>query len=138
MATVTYYEQSFLVPFWQNVIDWNAELIPVPLGTVSGGLGGFAFENVDGTYTFFLGTDIAVGESAPISGTVPPIEPRRIRHDPRRHHRLIFGHRRLRGVPGRRGGILRERFFRRRHRRYPQSREPRPAGAKPADRDLWR
>src|SRR5262245_65584881 len=73
MATVTYYEQSFLVPFWQNVVDWNAALIAVPLGTVSGSLSGFAFENVDGTYTVFLGADLVVGASAPISGTVTEI-----------------------------------------------------------------
>ena len=35
MATVTYFEQSFVSLFWQNVIDPNAALIPVPLGTVS-------------------------------------------------------------------------------------------------------
>ena len=45
-------------------------MISIPLGTVSGTLSGFAFENVDGTYTIFLGTDIVVGENAPISGTV--------------------------------------------------------------------
>ena len=73
MATVTYHPQSFLFPFWQNVIDFNASLISIPLGTVSGTLSGFAFENVDGTYTIFLGTDIVVGESAPISGTATEI-----------------------------------------------------------------
>lgn len=73
MATVTYHPQSFLFPFWQNVIDFNASLISIPLGTVSGTLSGFAFENVDGTYTIFLGTDIVVGENAPISGTVTEI-----------------------------------------------------------------
>ena len=73
MATVTYHPQSFLFPFWQNVIDFNASLIPIPLGMVSGTLSGFAFENVDGTYTIFLGTDIVVGENAPISGTVTEI-----------------------------------------------------------------
>jgi len=73
MATVTYHPQSFLFPFWQNVIDFNASLIPIPLGMVSGTLSGFAFENVDGTYTIFLGTDIVVGESAPISGTATEI-----------------------------------------------------------------
>ena len=73
MATVTYLEQSFLAPFWQDVIDFNAALIPVPLGAVSGSLGGFAFENVDGTYTVFLGDDIAVGNVSPISGTVQAI-----------------------------------------------------------------
>ena len=26
MATVTYHPQSFLFPFWQNVIDFNAEV----------------------------------------------------------------------------------------------------------------
>ena len=55
MATVTYYEQSFLVPFWQNVVDWNAALVAVPLGTVSGSLSGFAFEDIGGTWTVFLG-----------------------------------------------------------------------------------
>ena len=73
MATATYLEQSFLAPFWQHVIDVNAALIPVPLGTVSGSLSGFAFENVGGTYTVFLGTDIVVGDSGPISGTVTQI-----------------------------------------------------------------
>jgi hypothetical protein len=73
MPNVTYYEHSFLVPFWQNVVDWNAALIAVPLGTVSGSLSGFAFGNVGGTYTVFLGTDIVVGEGAPISGTVTAI-----------------------------------------------------------------
>src|SRR5262245_57077147 len=73
MATVTYYEQSFLVPFWQNIIDFNAALIAVPLGTVSGSLSGFAFENVDGTWTVGLGTNIVLGEGAPISGTVTHI-----------------------------------------------------------------
>jgi Ca2+-binding RTX toxin-like protein len=73
MATVIYYANSFLVPVWRHVIDWNAELIPVPLGTVSDGLSGFAFENVGGTWTILLGTNIVVGESAPISGTVTTI-----------------------------------------------------------------
>jgi Ca2+-binding RTX toxin-like protein len=73
MATVTYYEQSFLVPFWQNVVDWNAALIAVPLGTVSGSLSGFAFENVGGTWTLGLGTNIVLGEGAPIGGTVTQI-----------------------------------------------------------------
>jgi len=73
MATVTYYEQSFLVPFWQNIIDFNAALIAVPLGTVSGSLSGFAFENVGGSWTLLLGTDIAFGEGVPISGTVTAI-----------------------------------------------------------------
>ena len=73
MATATYLEQSFLAPFWQHVIDVNAALIPVPLGTVSGSLSGFAFENVGGTYTVFLGTDIVLGASGPIRGTVTQI-----------------------------------------------------------------
>src|SRR5262245_19875563 len=73
MATVTYYEHSFLVPFWQNIIDFNAALIAVPLGTVSGSLSGFAFENVGGTWTILLGIDIVVGEGVPISGTVTAI-----------------------------------------------------------------
>ena len=80
MATVTYHPQSFFFPFWQNVIDFNASLIPIPLGTVSGTLSGFAFENVDGTYTIFLGTDIVVGENAPISGTVTEIVRRSTLH----------------------------------------------------------
>src|SRR5262245_7032569 len=70
MATATYLEQSFLVPFWQHVIDVNAELIPVPMGAVSGSLGGFDFENIGGTYTVVFGADIVLGESAPLSGTV--------------------------------------------------------------------
>jgi Ca2+-binding RTX toxin-like protein len=73
VANVTYYEHSFLIPFWQNVVDWNAPLIAVPLGTVSGSLSGFAFENVDGTYTVLLGTDIVLGESGPVSGTVTAV-----------------------------------------------------------------
>jgi Ca2+-binding RTX toxin-like protein len=73
MAAVTCYERSFLIPFWQNVVDWNAALIAVRLGTVSGSLSGFAFENVDGTYTVFLGTDIVLGENGPVSGTVTQI-----------------------------------------------------------------
>ena len=73
MASVNYLRQSFSALFWQNVINVNADLIPVPLGAVSGSLSGFAFENVDGTYTVFLGTDIVVGNVAPISGTVEAI-----------------------------------------------------------------
>jgi hypothetical protein len=73
MAAVTYYEQSFSVLFWQNIVNVNAPLIPVPLGTVSPTLSGFAFENVDGTYTVFLGDNIVVGDGAPISGTVQEI-----------------------------------------------------------------
>jgi hypothetical protein len=38
MATVTYYEHSFLIPVRRHVIDVNAELNPVPLGAVSGSL----------------------------------------------------------------------------------------------------
>ena len=99
MATVTYHPQSFFFPFWQNVIDFNASLIPIPLGTVSGTLSGFAFENVDGTYTIFLGTDIVVGERAPISGTVTEIvrrsSSRPVRRPLRRHHWLVPGYRRL-------------------------------------------
>jgi len=45
----------------------------VPLGTVSDVLSGFAFENVGGTWTTLLGTNLVVGESAPISGTVTTI-----------------------------------------------------------------
>jgi Ca2+-binding RTX toxin-like protein len=73
MANVTYHPQSFSVLFWQHVINVNAPLIPVPVGAVSGSLGGFAFENVDGTYTVFLGSDIVLGDGAPISGTVMEI-----------------------------------------------------------------
>src|SRR5262245_50900402 len=73
MATVNYLRQSFSALFWQNVIDVNADLIPVPLGAVSGSLSGFAFENADGTYTAVLGTGIVVGNVAPISGTVEAI-----------------------------------------------------------------
>ena len=73
MANVTYHRQSFSALFWQNVIDVNADLIPVPLGAVSGSLSGFAFQNVDDTWTLFLGPDILAGDVAPISGTVTAI-----------------------------------------------------------------
>ena len=55
MAGVRYFEQSFFELFWQDVVDFNAELIAIPQGTLSPDLNGFAFENVDGTYTVFLG-----------------------------------------------------------------------------------
>src|SRR5262245_65191283 len=75
MANVTYLEESFGdLFFWQNVIDFNAALIPVPLGAVSGSHSGFAFENADGSsFTLFLGPDIALGQSGPIAGTVTEI-----------------------------------------------------------------
>jgi hypothetical protein len=35
MAGVTYFEQSFFSLPWQDVPDFNAELIEIPLGTLS-------------------------------------------------------------------------------------------------------
>ena len=53
----------------------------MPLGTVSGGLSGFAFENVGGTWTTLLGTNLVVGEERPDQrhgdDDLPQIEPRR-------------------------------------------------------------
>ena len=54
--------QSFNVEPWRNIVDFNAELIEVPLGTISDSLQGFAFLNVDGTYTAFLGADVTLDE----------------------------------------------------------------------------
>jgi Ca2+-binding RTX toxin-like protein len=67
MATATFYESSFSQLLWQNVVDVNAELIDIP-GS------GFAFENVGGTFTVFLGEDVVVtGGNPPVSGTVTEI-----------------------------------------------------------------
>jgi Ca2+-binding RTX toxin-like protein len=68
---IRYYEQSFFAAFWQDIVDFNAELIEIPLGTLSADQNGFAFENVDGTYTVFFG-DVTFGESGP-NGTVTEI-----------------------------------------------------------------
>jgi hypothetical protein len=35
MAGVRYFEQSFFELFWQDVVDFNAELIEIPQGTLS-------------------------------------------------------------------------------------------------------
>ena len=70
MATAHYYQQSFDLPFWQHIVDFNATLIEIPLGLLSATHSGFAFENVDGTYTVFVGTDIVMGAAGPVSGTV--------------------------------------------------------------------
>lgn len=72
MSGIRYYEQSFFSAFWQNVVDFNAELIEIPLGTLSPDHNGFAFENVDGTYTVFLGDVSFNSESGP-SGQVTEI-----------------------------------------------------------------
>jgi Ca2+-binding RTX toxin-like protein len=63
MAGVRYFAQSFFSPFWQDVVDFNAELIEIPLGTLSANQNGFAFENVDGTYTVFLGDVTFISDS---------------------------------------------------------------------------
>jgi Ca2+-binding RTX toxin-like protein len=72
MAGVRYFEQSFFSPFWQNIVDFNAELIEIPLGTLSPDQNGFAFENVDGTYTACFGAVTFNGNSSP-SGQVTDI-----------------------------------------------------------------
>jgi Ca2+-binding RTX toxin-like protein len=66
MAGVRYFEQSFFFPFWHNVVDFNAELIEIPLGTLSPNLNGFAFENV----ALIVGTnqdDHLIGTAGPDS-----------------------------------------------------------------------
>jgi Ca2+-binding RTX toxin-like protein len=74
MPTAHYYEQSFYVPAWQNIVDVNAPLIEIPENLLSPGLGGFAFENVDGTYTVWLGEDVALGgPDGIVSGTVQAV-----------------------------------------------------------------
>jgi Ca2+-binding RTX toxin-like protein len=72
MAGVRYFEQSFFSLFWQDVVDFNAELIEIPLGTLSANLNGFAFENVDGTYTVFLG-DVTFNSNSAPTGEVTDI-----------------------------------------------------------------
>jgi Ca2+-binding RTX toxin-like protein len=73
MAGVRYFEQSFFELFWQDVVDFNAELIEIPQGTLSANLNGFAFENVDGTYTVFLGDDVTFNDRGLPSGGVTDI-----------------------------------------------------------------
>jgi hypothetical protein len=74
MPTAHYYEQSFYVSAWQNIVDVNAGLITIPLNSLSPGLGGFAFENVDGTYTVWLGEDVNLGwPDGIVSGTVQAV-----------------------------------------------------------------
>src|SRR5262245_28627743 len=71
MPSAHYYEQSFYVSAWQNIVDVNAELIIIPLNGLSPDLEGFAFENADGTFTAWLGEDVALGwPEGIVSGTV--------------------------------------------------------------------
>jgi len=69
MAGVRYFQQSFFELFWQDVVNVNAALIEIPLGTLSANLNGFAFENLDGTYTVFLG-DVTFNDNGSPSGAV--------------------------------------------------------------------
>jgi Ca2+-binding RTX toxin-like protein len=73
MATARYFEQSFSHLHWQEIVDFNAELIEIPLGTLSPDHNGFAFENVDGTYTVFFGDIDFSGAIAPVFGSVDEI-----------------------------------------------------------------
>jgi Ca2+-binding RTX toxin-like protein len=69
MATARFFQQSFSLAFWQDVVDFNAELIELPWTG-----NGFAFQNIDGTYTAFFGDNVVVGGNAnPVSGTVTEI-----------------------------------------------------------------
>jgi Ca2+-binding RTX toxin-like protein len=72
MAGVRYFEQSFFELFWQDVVSVNAALIEIPVGTLSANLNGFAFENLDGTYTVFLG-DVTFNDNGSPSGAVNEI-----------------------------------------------------------------
>jgi Ca2+-binding RTX toxin-like protein len=69
MPTAHYFRQSFYVPAWQNIVDVNAGLIEIPVGMFSPFLSGFAFENVDGTFTVCLGQGVGIAGDT-ISGTV--------------------------------------------------------------------
>ncbi|MEZ5827346.1 MAG: calcium-binding protein [Hyphomicrobiales bacterium] len=71
MASATYYQQSFFSLLWQDIVDFNADLIEIPLGTLSADHNGFAYENVDGTYTVFLG-DVTFSDGI-ASGSVDSI-----------------------------------------------------------------
>jgi Ca2+-binding RTX toxin-like protein len=73
MAGATYFEQSFFSLLWQDVPDFNAELIEIPLGTLSDDQNGFAYENVDGTYTVFLGDVSFVRDLGVVTGPVDTI-----------------------------------------------------------------
>ena len=70
MPTAHYYKQSFYVHAWQNIVDVNAPLIEIPVGMFGPFLSGFAFENVDGTFTVSLGQGVAVGGDNTVSGSV--------------------------------------------------------------------
>jgi Ca2+-binding RTX toxin-like protein len=71
MPTAHYYEQSFYEFPWQYVVDVNSPLTIIPLNLLSPDLEGFAFENVDGTHTVWLGEDVALGwPDGIVSGTV--------------------------------------------------------------------
>ena len=145
MPTAYYYEPSFNRSPWQHIIDVNAALIEIPLDTLSAGLSGFAFENVDGTHSVFLSHDVVVGGGGdPVGGTVlavlrlsslqTPVEPELHR----RRRRLVLGLQPLCRVSYRRSSVSFDPLHRRRHSRDPKPGEPRRPGAKPADRDLPR
>jgi hypothetical protein len=73
MAGGPCFEQSFFSLLWQDVPDFNAELIEIPLGTLSDDQNGFAYENVDGTYTVFLGDVSFVRDLGGVTGAVDTI-----------------------------------------------------------------
>lgn len=56
---------------WLVAIDPSAPRIAIPLGIMSPWHDGWAYRNTDGTYTVFLGEDIAFNQiGQPIGGTV--------------------------------------------------------------------
>lgn len=69
MATLHYCQLSFWHLLWQDIADFNTTLIAIPAGLLSPD-SGFAFQNIDGTYTVSLGDDIVMGPGGPVSGTV--------------------------------------------------------------------
>jgi hypothetical protein len=72
MATVHYCQLSFWHLLWQDIADFNTTLIAIPAGLLSPD-SGFAFQNIDGTYTVSLGDDIVMGPGGPVSGTVDQV-----------------------------------------------------------------
>ena len=66
MATAHFFQQSFSLLHWQHIVDTNAVLIALPWG-------GFAVENVDGTYTTFWGEGVVVNADGTVSGTVTEV-----------------------------------------------------------------
>jgi len=113
MAGVRYFEQSFFELFWQDVVDFNAELIEIPQGTLSANPKRVRFrERRWNLHCVPRGwchlqqwwLTFRRGDRHP-----PPVEHRsgpNHRHDVDRGRGWVLGHQRPSGLSGRRNGVF--------------------------------